>query len=86
MTGIKEETLRRIILVAAGTCWGVSLTLSWLIIGEVVSQVDHPGLGLIVFMAQGLGITLTVVWSQLRNRTTMVEVMRIGMQAANKED
>lgn len=85
MSSIKEETLRRTILVTAGACWGVSITLSWLIIAQVVSQIDHPGLGLIVFLAQGFAITLTIVWAQLRSRSTLVEVMQAGMQATRDE-
>lgn len=85
MSNIKEETLRRTVLVSAGICWGVSITLSWLIIAEVISQIDHPGLGLVVFMAQGLAITLTIVWAQLRSRSTLVEVMQAGMQATRDE-
>jgi hypothetical protein len=85
VTVIKEEALRWSILVTAGLCWGISLTLSWLVIAQVISQVEHPGIGLIVFMAQGLAITLTIVWAQLRNRHTMIAVMHAGMAAARDD-
>lgn len=76
----REAPYRKALAVVALILWAGSLTLSWLIIDKTVSSVKHPGLGLIVFMAQGLAITATIVWAQFRNRKVMIEVLRTGME------
>lgn len=86
MSSMKEEALRRAILVAAGACWAVSLTLSWLIIAKVIDNLKHPGLGLVVFMAQGLAVTLTIVWAQLRNSHVVTEAFKTGMEISKIEE
>jgi len=75
-----ETVFRRALLSGAVVCWAASTTLSVLIINKTIDQVAHPGIGLIVFLIQGLAITLTIVWAQFRFRRVMVEVLKAGIE------
>lgn len=82
---MREDTMRRALLIVAAFCWAASLTVSWMIIDKVIDTLKHPGISLLVFMTQGLAITLTIVWAQFRNRRVMVETMRAGLQLAEEK-
>lgn len=81
-----EKALRTTLLTASVILWAGSITVSWLVIGKHIDSVQHPGIGLIVFIAQGLAITLTIIWAQFRSRRIMIEVMKAGVAAGRGEE
>lgn len=78
---MSEETIRRFAFFGALTMWVIAITLSTLLLAKAISNVDTQGVNVTIFTAQGLAITLTVLWAQLRVRATTVAVMTATIAA-----
>lgn len=81
-----EANIRRTVLGVAATAWVVSIVVASLVITKTIDQVGHPGIGLVVFLSQGVAITATIVWAQFRNRRVMMEVMKTGLNLGKDKD
>lgn len=86
---MREEAIRKAMMVTAAACWLSSITLTLLVVAGPLDPVRHPGVTSIVVLLQSLAITVSVIWAQFRVRKIMIAVLRAGMKLddiRNKED
>lgn len=76
---MREETVRRLLLVAAVTCWAASGTLVGCLVFGAINTTTRPGITSLVVLLQSLAITCTVVLAQFRVRRVMVAVLKAGI-------
>lgn len=76
-----ETWFRRTLLLLAVACWTATIVLGWLIIDGDINQLKHPGVGLFIFIGQGLAITFTILWGQFRVRRIAAMIMKAGVRA-----